>query len=41
MGSTEIPDIFKAYDIRGLVGTQLNPDFAFVTGAAFARFIIQ
>jgi len=41
MGSTEIPDIFKAYDIRGLVGTQLTPDFAFVTGAAFARFIIQ
>ena len=41
MGSTEIPNIFKAYDIRGLVGTELTPDFAFVTGAAFARFIIQ
>ena len=41
MGSAEIPNIFKAYDIRGLVGTQLTPDFAFVTGAAFARFIIQ
>ena len=41
MGSTDIPDIFKAYDIRGLVGTELTPDFAFATGAAFARFIIQ
>jgi phosphomannomutase len=41
MGSSEIPNIFKAYDIRGLVGTELTPDFAFVTGAAFARFIIQ
>jgi len=41
MGSTDIPDIFKAYDIRGLVGSELTPDFAFATGAAFARFIIQ
>lgn len=41
MGSTEIPNIFKAYDIRGLVGTELTPDFTFATGAAFARFIIQ
>ncbi|MGI9144174.1 MAG: phosphomannomutase/phosphoglucomutase [Candidatus Planktophila sp.] len=41
MSSTEIPNIFKAYDIRGLVGSELNPDFAFATGAAFARFVIQ
>jgi phosphomannomutase len=41
MGSTEIPNIFKAYDIRGLVGTELTPDFSFATGAAFARFVIQ
>ena len=41
MGSTEVPNIFKAYDIRGLVGTELTPDFTFATGAAFARFIIQ
>jgi len=41
MSSTGIPNIFKAYDIRGLVGTELTPDFAFATGAAFARFIIQ
>jgi len=41
MASTDFPNIFKAYDIRGLVGTELTPDFAFATGAAFARFIIQ
>jgi len=41
MSSTGIPNIFKAYDIRGLVGTELTPDFSFATGAAFARFIIQ
>jgi phosphomannomutase len=40
MSSTDFPNIFKAYDIRGLVGTELTPDFAFATGAAFARFII-
>jgi phosphomannomutase len=31
--------IFKAYDIRGLVDTELTPDFAFATGVAFARFL--
>ena len=41
MGTTEIPNIFKAYDIRGIVGTELTPDFTFATGVAFARFIIQ
>ena len=41
MSSTDIPNIFKAYDIRGLVGSELNPDFAFATGAAFARFVVQ
>ena len=41
MGSNVIPNIFKAYDIRGLVGTELTPDFSFATGAAFARYIIQ
>jgi len=34
-----IPDIFKAYDIRGLVDGELSPDFAFVVGLAFARFL--
>jgi phosphomannomutase len=31
--------IIKAYDIRGLVETQLTPDFAFSLGCAFARFL--
>jgi phosphomannomutase len=35
----EIPDIFKAYDIRGLVDDELSPDFAFAVGLAFARFL--
>ena len=35
----EIPDIFKAYDIRGLVDTELSPDFAFAVGLAFAKFL--
>ncbi len=34
-----VPSIFKAYDIRGLVGTQLNKQFAFSTGVAFAKFL--
>jgi phosphomannomutase len=41
MSSTEVPNIFKAYDIRGIVGSELTPDFTFATGAAFARFIMQ
>ena len=35
----EIPNIFKAYDIRGLVDTELSTDFAFAVGLAFARFL--
>jgi len=35
----EVPDIFKAYDIRGLVDGELSPDFAFLVGLAFARFL--
>jgi len=31
--------VFKAYDIRGLVETEITPDFAFQTGLAFARFL--
>ena len=34
-----IPNIFKAYDIRGLVDTEIDADFAFATGLAFARFL--
>ena len=36
-----IPQIFKAYDIRGLVETEITPDFTFATGLAFARFLQQ
>jgi phosphomannomutase len=31
--------IFKAYDVRGLVGSEITPEFTFATGAAFARFL--
>lgn len=37
--SASIPNIFKAYDIRGLVDGELTTDFAFATGLAFARFL--
>ncbi|MBF8252138.1 MAG: phosphomannomutase [Actinobacteria bacterium] len=36
---SQIPNIFKAYDIRGLVDTEMTPDFSFATGLAFARFL--
>ncbi|MEI7539990.1 MAG: phosphomannomutase/phosphoglucomutase [Actinomycetes bacterium] len=39
--SREIADIFKAYDIRGLVDSEITPDFTFATGVAFARFLQQ
>jgi len=35
----EFAHIFKAYDIRGLVDDEINADFAFATGVAFARFL--
>ena len=41
MGDFASPDVFKAYDIRGLVQTQITPDFAFRVGLAFARFLEQ
>ena len=31
--------IFKAYDIRGLVGKELSTDFTFAAGVALARFL--
>lgn len=31
--------IFKAYDIRGLVDSEINTDFTFATGVAVARFL--
>jgi phosphomannomutase len=33
--------VFKAYDIRGLVENEITPDFAFRVGLAFARFLEQ
>lgn len=36
-----IPNIFKAYDIRGLVDVEITPEFCFATGVAFARFLKQ
>jgi len=35
----EFAHIFKAYDIRGLVDVEIDVDFAFATGVAFARFL--
>ena len=35
----EFAHIFKAYDIRGLVDIEIDVDFAFATGVAFARFL--
>jgi len=37
----QVPDIFKAYDIRGLVDSEITPDFTFATGVAFARLLQQ
>ncbi len=39
MTDTAVPDIFKAYDIRGLVESEITPDFAFAVGLSFARFL--
>jgi phosphomannomutase len=41
MRTNQIPAIFKAYDIRGLVDSEITPDFTFATGVAFARFLQQ
>ena len=35
----EFAHIFKAYDIRGLVDVEIDVDFAFATGVAFARVL--
>jgi phosphomannomutase len=37
--SDKFPEIFKAYDIRGLVDKELTNQLAFSTGIAFARFL--
>jgi phosphomannomutase len=33
------PEIFKAYDIRGLYGDQIGPDTAYAIGRAFTRVV--
>jgi phosphomannomutase len=35
------PGIFKAYDIRGVYGSELDPDIAELIGRAFARVIAE
>ncbi len=39
MGAVANPDIFKAYDIRGLYGPDLDPEVAKLIGRAFAHVI--
>jgi phosphomannomutase len=34
-----LESIIKAYDIRGLVGKEINEEFTFAAGSAFARFL--
>ena len=39
---TEFPaEVFRAYDIRGLVETQITPDFAFALGKGLGERIGQ
>jgi len=37
----QLDQVIKAYDIRGLVDEQITPEFTFVLGTAFARFLIE
>ncbi|MDQ6841116.1 MAG: phosphomannomutase/phosphoglucomutase [Actinomycetota bacterium] len=41
MGTALAPEIFKAYDIRGLAGEEIDPDAAQLIGRAFARVIAE
>jgi phosphomannomutase len=41
MAATVSPDIFKAYDIRGLYGEQIDGDLAERIGRSFARVLSQ
>ncbi len=34
-----LDSIIKAYDVRGLVGKEINEEFTFAAGSAFARFL--
>ena len=37
----ELDQVIKAYDIRGLVDEQITPEFTFLLGTAFARFLTE
>jgi len=37
----ELDQVIKAYDVRGLVDSQITPEFTFLLGAAFARFLME
>ena len=39
MSATVPASIFKAYDIRGIYGTELDGDIAYLVGRAFARVL--
>jgi len=39
MTSTINPDIFRAYDIRGIYPTDINKDFAYILGRSFGSYI--
>ncbi|HEY2160816.1 MAG TPA: phosphomannomutase/phosphoglucomutase [Solirubrobacteraceae bacterium] len=41
MGALANPDIFKAYDIRGLYGSDLDPEVAELIGRAFVHVMAQ
>jgi phosphomannomutase len=41
MSVPELPDVFKAYDIRGLYGEQIDGDLAELIGAAFAHVLAR
>ncbi len=41
MGATAKPEIFKAYDIRGVFGDDIDADTAGLIGRAFARVIAE
>ncbi len=39
--STVVPGIFKAYDVRGLYGEEMDGDVAFMLGRGFARVLAR
>ena len=41
MTTTAPPEIFKAYDVRGLYGEQIDAEVAYAVGRAFARVLAE